>query len=79
VRRSSGSSRSSFFAFEAGGVDLVDNPVEMLGINPQTGGQSVDEPLAPLQALRFNDHDERIEVVKILIDFLKALDITGLL
>ena len=51
----------------------------MLGIGPQTRRQSVHKLLAPLEALRFNDHEERIEFVKIGIDFLHALDITGAL
>src|SRR5438093_895942 len=50
----------------------------MLRIRPQKPCQGVDELLATFQALRFNCDNERVQVVKILIDVLVALDIVGL-
>jgi hypothetical protein len=51
----------------------------MLGIIPQPRYQGVHELLAPLQVRRFKHHNERIVVVKVLINFLKALDIPSAL
>jgi hypothetical protein len=51
----------------------------MLRIGPQAVCQGIHEPLAPLQALWLNHHDERIKIVKILVDFLKVLDVPSTL
>ena len=51
----------------------------MLRIGPQPRYQGVDELLAPLQVRCFNYYNERIKVVKIVIDFLKALNIPRIL
>jgi hypothetical protein len=51
----------------------------MLRIGLQPRYQGVHELLAPLQVRRFNHYDECITIVKICVDFLKALDIPSVL
>src|SRR5262245_37337910 len=70
--------QEEFFPLQTGGVDLGDHPTDMLRVSPQTGCQSVDKPLPAFEALRFDDHNEGVEFVKIFVNVLEALDITGL-
>ena len=71
--------QEQFFAFQTRGIDSIDHTAEMLRVGPQPRYQGVNELLAPLQVRWFDRHNERIELVKIFVDFLKALNIPSVL